>query len=80
MLSDTGKTKLTGGTVFNPFLLNGLFYHNTLDWFIANRRGVWFCLYYVAFLVFNINGVDPDQMPHFKASDLVLYCLAMSLL
>ena len=46
VLSDTGKTKLTGGTVFNTFLLNGLFYHNTLDWFIANRRGVWFCLYY----------------------------------
>ena len=23
----------------------------------------------------NVNNVDPDQMPHFAASDLGLYCL-----
>ena len=26
------------------------------------------------------NNVDPDQMPHYAASDLVLHCLPMTLL
>ena len=26
------------------------------------------------------NNVDPDQMPHYVASDLGLYCLPMTLL
>ena len=30
--------------------------------------------------VFNANSADPDQMPHFAASDLDLHCLPMSLL
>ena len=30
--------------------------------------------------VFNANSVDPDQMPHFVASNLGLHCLPVSLL
>ena len=30
--------------------------------------------------VFNANSVDPDQMPHFVASDLGLHCLPIVLL
>ena len=30
--------------------------------------------------VFNVNSIDPDQMPDSAASDLGLHCLPMSLL
>ena len=30
--------------------------------------------------VFNANSADPDQTPHYAASDLDLHCLPMSLL
>ena len=40
-----------------------------------------FLLYY-SVLIENLlaNTVDPDQMPHYEASDLGLHCLPMTLL
>ena len=37
-------------------------------------------LYFTEIPVFDVNSVDPDQMPHSAASDLGLQCLPMSLL
>ena len=55
----------------------GLFYHNSLDWFISNIRGAWlvFIPCFIEILVFDANSVDPDVV-----SDLGLHCLQMSLL
>ena len=61
---------------------SGLFYLNSLDWSVSNRKGVWLLFIITGFieiLVYNANRVDPDQMPHSVASDLGLYCLSMSL-
>ena len=45
-------------------------------------RDVWLFLliYFIEIPVFNANSVDPDQTPHFAASDLGLHCSLMSLL
>ena len=47
-------------------------------------EGCLFCLSVLSFIieipVLNANSVDPDQMPHFAASDLGLHCLQMCLL
>ena len=62
----------------NLFTPNGLFYRNSLDRSISNRRGVW--LVFTNEYLFNANSVHPDQMPRSAASDLGLQCLPMSLL
>ena len=49
---------------------SGLFYLNSLDHFQC----------FIEIPVFNINNVDPDQMPHSLGSDLSLHCFPMSLL
>ena len=71
---------------------SGLFYLNSLDWSISIRRGVWLVLSVVykkkknnknkkqQKTVFNSKSVDPDQTPHYAASDMGLHCLPMSLL
>ena len=64
-------------------MLSKLFYHNSLERSISNRRGVWLFLllrYFIETLVLSANSVDPDQTPHSAASDLLLHCLPMSLL
>ena len=69
-------------TDFNPFMLSGVFYLNSLDRSISSRRGVWLFLLLLCFIespVFNANSVDSDQMLHSAASDLGLHCLPMSL-
>ena len=62
---------------------SGFFYLNSLDQSISSKRGVWLILllpWFTEIPVLNTNSVDPDQMPHFAASDLGLHCLPMSLL
>ena len=67
---------------FNPFMLNGLFYLNSLGRSIFHIRGVWLVFIIIMFCrnELNANSVDPDQTPHSVASDLGLYCLPMSIL
>ena len=51
---------------------------------MSNRKVVWLVLlsfikiffFFFFFFFFNANSVDPDQMPHFVASDLGLHCLS----
>ena len=74
---------ISGLNAFNPFMPSGLFYYNSLDRFISNRRSVWLVLMitiFVEFLVFNSKSVEPNQTPRSAASDLYLHCLPMSLL
>ena len=62
---------------------NGFYYLQSLDRPISSIRDVWLFLLLPCFIeipVFNVNSVDPDQMPHYAASDLGLHCLPMSLL
>ena len=66
---------------FNPFMPGRLLYLISLDESISIIRGVWLiflspCFIYIP--VFNANSIDPDQTPHFAASDLGLHCLPMS--
>ena len=51
---------------FNPFTPSGLFYHNSLDWSISNRRVVCLVFFllsqcFIELFGFNANSVDPDQ-------------------
>ena len=57
---------------------SGLFYLNTLDRIISDRKGVREILLpcFIETSVFNANGIDPDQ----TVSDLSLHCLPISLL
>ena len=62
---------------------SGLFYGNSLDRSISNRRVSGLFLLLLCFIeipVFNANSVDPDQTPRFAASDLGLHCLTITLL
>ena len=66
----------------NLFLPNEFFYLNSLDRSISNRKGVMLNCINAMFIwisVFNANSIDPDQMPHFVATDLGLYHLSMSI-
>ena len=69
-------------TFLNSFMLSGLFYLNSLDRSISNRKGVWLICIITMFYRFSCNQyrVDPDQTPRSAASDLDLHCLPMSLL
>ena len=58
------------------------FYLNSLDWPISIRSGVWLVLSVVYIYikrkkktVLNSKSVDPDQTPHYAASDLGVHCL-----
>ena len=53
-----------------------------LDKSICHFREVRSLLSLILFLMENpvANTVDPDQMPHYMASDLGLHCLPMTLL
>ena len=64
-------------------MLSRLFYLSYLDKSISIIRDVWlfFCfiaMFYIHSLVLNANSVDPDQMPHYAASDLGLHFLPVS--
>ena len=53
----------TENKFFNPFILSGIFYLNTLDQSISIRRGVWLVLLLPCFIeipVLTTNCVDPD--------------------
>ena len=62
---------------------SGLFYLESLDRSISNRRCAWtvfiITLFY-RFPIFNANSVDPDQTPHSVASDQDIHSSPMSLL
>ena len=67
----------------NPLYTGGLFHCYKLDKSICHFRGVGSI--FVAFLLFSMeillaNNVDPDQTPHYVASDLGLHCLPLTLL
>ena len=66
---------------FNPLYTGGLFHCYTLDESICHFRGVGsFCRFYSIFMENPISkNVDPNQMPHYVASDLGLHCLPMTL-
>ena len=58
-------------------------YNVMLDESIYHFRGVWsvlLLLFYFCWKILLANNVDPDQMPHYMASDLGLHCLPMTLL
>ena len=60
---------------FNPFMSNGLFYFNSLDWSISNRRDIWLTFIITIIIeisVINANSIDPDQTPRSVASDLFI--------
>ena len=67
----------------NPLYTGRLFQCYTLDESIYLFMVCW--VYFVTFILFLmkiilVNNVDPDQMPHYVASDLSLHCLPMTLL
>ena len=67
----------------NPLYTGGLFHCYMLDESICPFRGVWSILSLFSMFLWKIllaNTVDPDQMPHYVASDLGLQCLPMTLL
>ena len=69
------KIPRISSTFFNPFILRGLFYLNSLDQSISNLKGVWSVLIISMFIempVVNANSTDPDQKPHSAASVLGL--------
>ena len=56
----------------NPFIFSGLFCHNFLDLSISNTRMPGLFLLLLCFIEisgFDVNSVDPDQMPYYVASD-----------
>ena len=62
---------------------SGLFYLNSLDWSISNRKDVrlvLLLLFVTDIPVCYANSVDLDQTPRSTASDLSLHFLPMSLL
>ena len=65
----------------SPFMLSGLFYHNSLDWSISNSRVSGYLLILLCFIeipVINANCVESDQTLHSVASDLCLHCLPIT--
>ena len=64
----------------NPFMLNGLFFLNSLDKSISSGKGV---LLVSVITMFYRNSytecLDPDQAPYYVVSDLGLSCLPMSI-
>ena len=65
--------------MFNPLETGGLFHCYMFDKSICHFRGVrsilWLLFYFYGKSCYN---VDPDQMPHYVASDLGLHCLPMT--
>ena len=61
-----------------PLYTGGFLQCYMLDGSICYFRGL-FCRFYSIFLwkILLANDVDPDQMPHYVASDLGLHCLSM---
>ena len=54
-----------------------------LDESVSQFRGVRSILLFLCYFSWKIllaNNVDPDQMPHYVASDLGLHCFRMTLL
>ena len=54
-----------------------------LDESICHFRGFGFICHFYSFFdgkILTANNVDPDKMPHYVVSDLVLHCLPMTLL
>ena len=67
----------------NPLNTGGLFHCYILDESIFHFRDVGSIsslLFYFLWKILLANNVDPDQTPHYVASDLDLHCLSMTLL
>ena len=43
-------------------------------------RSILLLLFYFLWKILSVNSEDPDQMPHYVASDLGLHCLLITLL
>ena len=65
---------------FNLLYTGRLFYYYMLDKSICHFRGVRSILLLLLYFELKMlaNNVDPDQMPHYMASDLGLHCLSMT--
>ena len=81
LLSWTTKIYQNGSSL-NPVYTGGLFHCYMLDEFICHFRSVGSVVLFLFYLLWKIllaKDVDPDQMPHYVASDLGLHCLPMTL-
>ena len=59
---------------------SGFSFMNFLNRSISSRMGVCTILLLQCFIEMHVHGaksVDPDQTPHYAATDLGLYCLSM---
>ena len=56
---------------------SGFFYLQSLDQPISNigRLVKFYCYCFIEIPAFHVHSKDPDQMPHFAASDQGLHCL-----
>ena len=69
--------------IFNSLYTGRLFHCFILEETICHFRGIRsivLLLFYFLWKILLANSVDPDQMPHYVASDLGLHCLPMTLL
>ena len=69
--------------MINPLYTGRLFQCYMLDKSICHFRGAWSILsllFYFSWKILLANTVDPDQRPHYLASDLGLHCLSRTLL
>ena len=69
--------------VFNSLYTGGVFHCYMLDNLICHFRGVRLILLFLLSFWWKTllaNNVDPDQMPHYVASDLGRHCLPVTFL
>ena len=74
---------LVTASAVNPLYTGRLFHCYMLDESLCHFRGVRSTLSLLLYFWWKIlleNNVDPDQMPHYVASDPGLHCLSMTLL
>ena len=69
--------------MFNPLYIGGLFHCYMLDESTCHFRdadSILMFLFYFLWKILLANSVDPDQMPHYVASDLGLHCFPLTVL
>ena len=72
--SDTFLNPLYTGRLFHCYMLDESSFH------FGDVRSILSLISYILWKILLANNVDPDQMPHYVASDLGLHCLPMTLL
>ena len=71
-----------GSTLYQLYT-SGLFHSYMFDKSICHFRGVGSIRHFYSIFdgkILSANNVDPDQMPHYVASDQGLHCLPITLL